>query len=180
MIAAHRLKVAGAMLCLALLLAACIGQPSGTSDLAGGLCAPPTPVQEPPSTDRRRARLTPVGETLPARVTTPAGEAVTGEAPQNLLEAIFADAAARSGTPPEAFVLLRAEAVVWNGGSLGCPQPGVMHTQVLVDGYWVVLENGDEAFDYRAIQKGGFILCEQSLPLLPLAPGPGDQPPLDR
>jgi len=201
MIAAHRLRVAGALLCLALLLAVCIGRPGGTSDLAGPLHAAATPGQgpssrppaatparpapdppdtEPPSAPRRGARLTPVQEIPPERVPTAAGEAVTGEVPQDLLEAILADAAARSATPPEAFALLRAEAVVWNDGSLGCPLPGVMYTQALVHGYWVVLEDGSGAFDYRATQRGGFILCEQSLPLPPLAPGPGDRPPLDR
>jgi hypothetical protein len=31
---------------------------------------------------------------------------------------------------------------VWNDGSLGCPEPGMMYTQALVNGYWLIIEAG--------------------------------------
>jgi hypothetical protein len=49
------------------------------------------------------------------------------------------------GEDAEAIV---AERVTWSDGSLGCPEPDVMYTQALVDGYRIVLltEEGEVAF----------------------------------
>jgi hypothetical protein len=57
-------------------------------------------------------------------------------------------------------VVIRDQAVTWSDGSLGCPQPGVFYTQALVPGYWVVLQVGDQEYDYRASERGHFVLCE--------------------
>ncbi len=48
----------------------------------------------------------------------------------------------------------RAEAVVWNDGSLGCPKPGEFYIQMLINGYWVVLEVEGIEYDYRVSDKG--------------------------
>ena len=63
----------------------------------------------------------------------------------------------------------RAQAVTWSDGSLGCPEPGQMYTQALVDGYWVVLRAGGQEYDFRASQRGEVKLCP---------PGQG-RPPID-
>jgi hypothetical protein len=36
--------------------------------------------------------------------------------------------------------VVQAEAVTWPDGALGCPEPGIVYTQALVPGYWVVVE----------------------------------------
>jgi hypothetical protein len=95
---------------------------------------------------------------------------VIGEVPQDLLDAILADAEAETGANQNEFALVRAEAVTWSDGSLGCPEPGMMYTQALVDGYWVVLEHGDRTLDYRATTRGYFALCEQGFPAMPAPP----------
>jgi hypothetical protein len=97
---------------------------------------------------------------------------VTGEVPADLLEAILEDAEARTGIEAAKMDLLRAEAVTWNDGSLGCPQPDVMYTQAPVDGYWVVLQAKGKELDYRAAQSGYFSPCEQALPSLGGAAAP--------
>ncbi len=51
-------------------------------------------------------------------------------------------------------------AKTWNDGSLGCPQPGQLYTQALVDGFQVVLEVDDEQFDYRVGSGTDVRLCE--------------------
>jgi hypothetical protein len=91
----------------------------------------------------------------------PGGDAqpVTGEVPADLLDEIRADLAQRLGVGREAITVARAEAVTWSDGSLGCPQPGVMYTQALVEGYWVVLEAGGVQYDYRVGERGSFSLC---------------------
>jgi hypothetical protein len=96
---------------------------------------------------------------------------VTGEVPQELLDAIFGDAEERTGVDRAQFTLLRAEAVVWRDGSLGCPQPGMMYTQALAPGYWVVLEAGGRELDYHASTGWHFFLCESPLPRQEPLPG---------
>jgi hypothetical protein len=90
----------------------------------------------------------------------PAGPGVTGEAPAELLARIVEDAAARSAVSEAEVSVVRDESVTWSDGSLGCPQPGMSYTQALVPGYWVVVEAGGATLDYRATQRGSFVLCE--------------------
>lgn len=69
--------------------------------------------------------------------------------PQDVWAAVLDDLEDRRGGQPEDLEVVTAEAVTWNDGSLGCPQPGMAYTQGLVDGYHVVLEVGGERYDYR-------------------------------
>ena len=93
----------------------------------------------------------------------PEGSGVTGEAPAELLAAILADAADRTGLETEVLVVIQDQAVVWPDGSLGCPKPGMMYTQALVDGYHILVQAGDAVLDYRATGRGSFVLCESPL-----------------
>ncbi len=92
---------------------------------------------------------TPIGETPP----------VQGEMPQGILDSILSEAAALANVAREQLVIVRAESVVWNDGSLGCPEPGMMYTQMLVNGYWVVTEAAGKTYDYRVSSGGSFRLC---------------------
>jgi hypothetical protein len=90
----------------------------------------------------------------------PSGDPVTGEVPDEIMDAILADASRRSGEEPEAIAVVQAMAVTWSDGSLGCPEPGMFYTQALVDGYHVIVDAGGEELDYRVTADGGFRLCE--------------------
>ena len=57
-----------------------------------------------------------------------------GQVPQAILDPILKEAAALAKLDREQLVIVRAESVVWNDGSLGCPEPGMMYTQALVNG----------------------------------------------
>ncbi len=97
--------------------------------------------------------------------TPPASEpAVVGEVPDAILDSILADAAERSGVAAAAIEIVQAEQVTWPDGSLGCPEPGQMYTQALVDGYQVILDASGEELDYRVGSGGSFRLCESGLP----------------
>jgi hypothetical protein len=85
---------------------------------------------------------------------------VTGEVPASILDPILSDASARTDVPVDEIEVRTADAVTWPDGSLGCPEPGVMYTQALVDGYQVVLQAADESLDYRVGNAGSFRLCE--------------------
>jgi hypothetical protein len=124
---------------LALALAACAG---GAGNAAS-------------QDDARPTRSAPALETVP-----PTDEPVIGEVPAELLASIVADAAERTGVDPDAVDVISAEAVTWNDGSLGCPEPGASYTMALVDGYHLILRVADEELDYRTSANGGFRLCE--------------------
>jgi hypothetical protein len=106
---------------------------------------------------------TPDRRPLPERVPFSEETKTKGEVPEKLLHDIIKDLVARTGAAPESIEVQRAEAVVWRDGSLGCPKPGLMYTQALVDGYWVVLGHEGEAYDYRVNSGGYFAMCEEGL-----------------
>ncbi len=58
-----------------------------------------------------------------------------------------------------------AQAVTWNDGSLGCPQPGRMYTMALVPGYRIVLEAGGKTYSYHGAEGRSPQLCQN--PRLP-------------
>ncbi|MBT8194172.1 MAG: hypothetical protein KJP22_12275 [Acidimicrobiia bacterium] len=95
----------------------------------------------------------------PERVPASDESAAVGEVPSDILAAIVADAANHAGTAESEFSIVRSEQVVWNDGSLGCPEPGVYYTQATVSGYWVVLDLDGVQYDYRVRQNGLFRIC---------------------
>jgi hypothetical protein len=86
----------------------------------------------------------PTGAELPAE--TPP---LVTDIPASLLDAMLQQASDLSSMPVSELTIERAEAVTWNDGSLGCPEPGMMYTQALVDGYWVVIRAGEAVYDFR-------------------------------
>jgi hypothetical protein len=96
---------------------------------------------------------------------------VKGEIPEGILEPILNEAAALAKVGREKLVIVRAESVVWNDGSLGCPEPGMMYTQVLVNGYWVVINAVGQTYDFRVGRGGSFRLCPAGRGQPPVQPG---------
>ncbi|MGI8828943.1 MAG: hypothetical protein ACR2I5_04105 [Candidatus Limnocylindria bacterium] len=74
--------------------------------------------------------------------------------------AILADLSEVVGQPVESPTVLSAESLTYNDGSLGCPEPGQMYTQALVDGYRVIVEADGEEYDYRIGRGTDVRLCE--------------------
>jgi hypothetical protein len=98
---------------------------------------------------------------------------VTGGVPTELLDEIIADAAERVAVAVADVEVVRAEAVTWPDGSLGCPEPGMAYTQALVPGYWVVVDADGEELDYRVGRNGSFRLCENPTTTVPPGAGAG-------
>ena len=69
--------------------------------------------------------------------------------PASVIEPVVADVAKLAGVPADQVTVISAEAVTFPDGSLGCPQPGMVYTQALVDGYKIVAEAGGKTYDYR-------------------------------
>ena len=80
--------------------------------------------------------------------------------PAELLQPVLEDASSQSGVPANAITIVKATPVTWNDGSLGCPQPGVVYTQALVDGWQVIVEAGGTRIDYRVTGPGRFVICK--------------------
>ena len=74
------------------------------------------------------------------------------DVPQSLLDQMLDEASNLSSVPVDQLTIERAEAVTWNDGSLGCPEPGMMYTQALVDGYWVVIRAGPKTLPKPTIE----------------------------
>ncbi len=87
---------------------------------------------------------------------------ISDDVPEGIVTSVIADVERRTGADPTEFQMLRSQPVVWNNGSMGCPKPGELYTQALVEGYWVVLSFQGQEFDYRVNSQGFFLLCEQS------------------
>ncbi len=89
---------------------------------------PPTsilgsPTQESLPTDRISILPTKFPERVPP---TEAILPVSGEVPDELLNALRDDLMERTGAPLTAIHILQAQEMIWNDGSFGCPQPGVL------------------------------------------------------
>jgi hypothetical protein len=108
---------------------------------------------------------TPIASTTPAAsipqtpVTTPVPGDVTG-IPQRIIDAVLADASSRTGVAVGDIAVLIAKAVTWPNGALGCPQPGMMYTEMIEPGYQVVVEAAGQRLDYRGGSGGALSLCE--------------------
>jgi len=82
-----------------------------------------------------------------------------GEQPREVALAI-ADAADRTGVAPDSIEVVAFEEVTWPDGAIGCPQPGEMYTQALVEGYRVLLEVDGSQLSYHGAPGGDPSLCE--------------------
>ncbi|HEV7609575.1 MAG TPA: hypothetical protein VGO61_19720 [Steroidobacteraceae bacterium] len=82
--------------------------------------------------------------------------------PRTVRHAVVADAARRFRVGESAVVLVRAEQITWNDGSLGCPQPGQMYAQSLVPGFRVVAKTSEGEFLYHTDSRGQVLVCMRS------------------
>ena len=78
----------------------------------------------------------------------------------DVTEAALLDLAAHLGIPREEVTVVSVEEVTWPDGSLGCPEPGHVYTQVLTDGTLVVLRAGGSTFRYHAAAGRAPFRCE--------------------
>lgn len=173
---------------IALLGGGCASPPLEPGDVTAGSEAAAEAVEEDPGVggaqmseaERRalRRRLAEDARKLETLERPPAegADATRGEVPEDVLADLVADLAASENADEAAIEVLHAQAVTWNDGSLGCPEPGLEYTLAPVPGYRVILGHAGQQFDYRATRKGPFILC--SRPGL-AAPGSGAEPPVE-
>jgi hypothetical protein len=61
---------------------------------------------------------------------------------------------------PEDIQVVSAERVTWSDGALGCPQPGEMYSQALVEGYRIILEVDGQEVHYHGTPDEPPFHCE--------------------
>jgi hypothetical protein len=105
--------------------------------------------------------------TLPASSTTEGSSANVGEETvsaydgslADLVAAAAADLADRLSVSLGDIVVVSADSVVWPDGSIGCPIPDMLYTQVQVDGAKIVLSVDGGLYNYHSGANRGPFLC---------------------
>jgi hypothetical protein len=158
-------------LVLVVVLAACGSSDDDDTSGTGGSTVPPVSETTPPSSaptsgppTSSPGTTTPGSPPFSAQPLPPASipPAVSAGTPIEqdlpLVVAAVDNLAEQLGIEADAVTVVQAVAVTWPDGSLGCPEPGMMYTQALVDGTFVLLEAGGVQYQYH----GGdpLFLCE--------------------
>ena len=86
---------------------------------------------------------------------------------QSLVKNARADLAHRLNIPESEISVLEARDVVWPDSSMGCPQPGMLYTEVLTPGYLILLEANGQKYEYHAGKSSDIFLCEDPTPPIP-------------
>lgn len=137
-----------------------------------------SPGEDPPETPTTVATVgqapstTSGGETTAPAASEGSGEAVFEQGDidpglQPFIDQAIADLAARNSVDPSDITVLSAVLVVWPDASLGCPQPGMVYTQVPVDGSVIELGSDGKVHRYHTGGQQGPFLCEQQLDKTP-------------
>jgi len=131
-------------------------------------CQANSDIPETPSDDVSTSVPPPdQGDTTPmsSSIPTPADAGL-----QNLIAKAKEDLAQRLSISTNQLSLIEATGVTWPDSSLGCPQEGMVYTQVLTPGYLILLEHDGTTFEYHASHRDTVITCENPSPPVPGTP----------
>lgn len=130
----------------------------------------PTATQLPPPTETAATRTEPPqpvstrpAEAEPMTPADPVNTPSLSPGLEGIVKKAVADLAARLSIPEAEILLVEAREVVWPDASMGCPQPGMFYIQVPQDGALIILQAGDQRYEYHLGGKRGLFLCEKSL-----------------
>ena len=70
-----------------------------------------------------------------------------------------ADAAEHTGVTASDIEVVEFAMVTWPDGAIGCPEPGMVYTQALVDGYRIVLDADGTQLTYHGATGDDPFLC---------------------
>ena len=71
----------------------------------------------------------------------------------------------RLGDPSAEVTVVSVEEVDWPDGSIGCPQPGMVYTQAIVNGMKIVLTHAGIRYNYHQGGSRDLFYCPQSVAL---------------
>ncbi len=154
--------------CLLCLLAACNPLQAVTPTLPAETPPPPTVTQA--------AADTPAPPVASPTAQQPEMEATQMTSPtppasstglESLVEQAKRDLAQRLSIEITEISLIETREVVWPDASLGCPQPGMVYTQVPVNGFLIRLGVGKEMYFYHSGGSEAAFLCTDTSQVIP-------------
>lgn len=77
-----------------------------------------------------------------------------------VIDAVRQDLSNRTNLGSDRFALVKATQKTWSDGCLGLPRSDEMCTQALVEGWQIVIGNGDRTWTYRTDTRGRAIRLE--------------------
>ncbi len=115
--------------------------------------APAFTVVSTPAANAENTQVTPVMNEVPIPTPLdPAMEQVVAQAKNDLAQRLAIDVGQ--------IELVEVATVTWPDGSLGCPQPGMMYTQVQVDGLLIRFRAGGRIYEYHGGGARAPFLCQ--------------------
>ncbi|HEY6125437.1 MAG TPA: hypothetical protein VIV63_12365 [Steroidobacteraceae bacterium] len=118
---------------------------------------PPVYAGDKPATPRNIAPPTRIPDPVVAEA--PGEHVDIASVPRAVRRAVVADAARRFAVSENEVVLINAESVTWSDGSMGCPQPGQMYTQMLVPGFRLAAKTSAGQMVYHTDSRGTVVNC---------------------
>jgi hypothetical protein len=102
-----------------------------------------------------------VASPAPTPVPSPSRGTPASPDSQASVDAALAQAAAYLGMRPVDLRVEQVEPRQWPDSSLGCPQPGLMYSQVVTPGYLIVIGGGGKMLEYHSDARGTVVLCQE-------------------
>ncbi len=82
-----------------------------------------------------------------------------------IVQTAIADLRDRLGDPAADVAVMSVEEVDWPDGSIGCPQPGMVYTQAIVNGTKIVLKHAGIRYNYHQGGTRDLFNCPQTAAL---------------
>ena len=95
---------------------------------------------------------------------TPSSSSSSASPGGSVVDQAKADLTQRLGVDAAEISVVSSEEVTWPDGSLGCPEPGMFYTQMLVNGNRTVLEVAGKQYAYHSSAHRAPFLCEHPAP----------------
>ena len=93
----------------------------------------------------------------------------SADKPHTQVEIARRDLAKRLSLPLDGINVVEFREVAWRDGSIGCPRPGMLYKQVLVNGSLIVLEAKGVRYEYHSGGGRDAFYCAKPEP--PMPPG---------
>jgi len=158
MLRTNWLKIAS-IVCMLFYMVGCsqVTDPNAPSD------ATPLPADMTPMVPAQP----PQGESTPVTPVIPS----PASGSESLIEKAKMDLAQRLAVSATEINLVEAQSVTWPDSSLGCPQEGMMYTQVLTPGFLILLEHDSNIYEYHAGSRDSVTTCDNPSPPVRGMPG---------
>ena len=78
------------------------------------------------------------------------------------VDVAMTDAASHLSVSRDQLRLEQVTPTQWPDSSLGCPQPGLMYSQIVTPGYLIVISSGGQQLEYHTDMRSRLTLCRES------------------